>query len=53
MAVESQTDFSGGLNTRAPAHLIGADQLSHLRANINSCIRLIQASYNSIESLNI
>ena len=31
MAVESQTDFSGGLNTRAPAHLIGADQLTELQ----------------------
>ena len=31
MAVESQTDFSGGLNTRSPAHLIGANQLTELQ----------------------
>ena len=33
--------------------LIESNQLSHLRANLNSCLRLIQASYDSIESLNI
>ena len=33
--------------------LIEANQLSHLRANLNSCLRLIQTSYDSIESLNI
>ena len=31
MATESQTDFSGGLNTRSPAHLIGANQLTELQ----------------------
>ncbi len=31
MAAESQTDFSGGLNTRSPAHLIGANQLTELQ----------------------
>ena len=31
MATESQTDFSGGLNTRAPAHLIGANQFTELQ----------------------
>jgi len=31
MAVEVQTDFSGGLNTRAPAHLIGSNQLTELQ----------------------
>jgi len=31
MAVESQTDFTGGLNTRAPAHLIGVNQLTELQ----------------------
>ena len=33
--------------------LIETNQLSHLRANLNSCLRLIQTSYDSIESLNI
>ena len=33
--------------------LIETNQLSHLRANLNSSLRLIQASYDSIESLNI
>ncbi len=33
--------------------LIQSNQLSHLRANLNSCLRLIQTSYDSIESLNI
>jgi len=31
MATESQIDFSGGLNTRSPAHLIGANQLTELQ----------------------
>ena len=31
MATESQTDFSGGLNTRSPAHLIGSNQLTELQ----------------------
>ena len=29
------------------------DQIAHLRANLNSTLRLIQASYNSIESVKI
>ena len=33
--------------------LIESNQLSHLRANLNSCLRLIQTSYDSIKSLNI
>ena len=33
--------------------LIESNQLADMRANINSCLRLIQASYDSIESLNI
>ena len=32
---------------------VEADQLSHLRANLNSTLRLIQASYDSIESVKI
>ena len=33
--------------------LIETDQLTHLRANLNSTLRLIQASYNTIESVKI
>jgi len=29
------------------------DQIAHLRANLNSTLRLIQASYDSIESVKI
>ena len=32
---------------------IESDQISHLRANLNSTLRLIQASYDSIESVKI
>ena len=33
--------------------LIESDQLSQMRANLNSCIRLIQTGYDSIESVDI
>jgi len=33
--------------------LIEANQLPQLRANLNSCIRLIQTSYDSIQSVDI
>ena len=33
--------------------LIESNQLAQMRANINSCIRLIQTSYDSIESVDI
>ena len=33
--------------------LIEANQLAQMRANLNSCIRLIQTSYDSIESVGI
>jgi len=32
---------------------VESDQLSHLRANLNSTLRLIQASHDSIESVKI
>lgn len=32
---------------------IESDQITHIRANINSTLRLIQASYDSIESVKI
>ena len=33
--------------------LIEANQLAQMRANLNSCIRLIQTSYESIKSVDI
>jgi len=33
--------------------LVESDYLPHLRANLNSTLRLIQASYDSIESVKI
>ena len=33
--------------------LIESNQLPQMRANLNSCIRLIQTSYNSIKSVDI
>ena len=33
--------------------LIESNQLAQICANLNSCIRLIQTSYNSIESVDI
>jgi len=33
--------------------LIEANQLAQIRANLNSCIRLIQTSYDSIKSVDI
>lgn len=32
---------------------VESNQLTHLRANLNSTLRLIQASYDSIESVKI
>ena len=32
---------------------VETDQMPHLRANLNSTLRLIQASYDSIESVKI
>ena len=33
--------------------LVESNNLAHMRANLNSCIRLIQTGYNSIESVDI
>ena len=33
--------------------LIASEHLPHLRANLNSTLRLIQASYDSIESVKV
>ena len=32
---------------------VESNQIPHLRANLNSCIRLIQASFDSIKAVNI
>ena len=32
---------------------VETDQIAHLRANLNSTLRLIQASYDTIESVKI
>ena len=33
--------------------LVESNNLAHMRANLNSCIRLIQSGYDSIESVDI
>jgi KEOPS complex subunit Pcc1 len=33
--------------------LIESSQVAHMRANLNSCLRLIQTSYDSITSVDI
>ena len=33
--------------------LVESNQLAQMRANLNSCVRLIQTSYNSIKSVDI
>ena len=33
--------------------LIESNNLAHMRANLNSCIRLVQTGYDSIESVDI
>ena len=40
-------------NYQFPILLIESNQLSQMRANLNSCIRLIQTGYDSIESVDI
>ena len=33
--------------------LLESNNLAHMRANLNSCIRLVQTGYDSIESVDI
>lgn len=49
---ENPTKTSMSLNDKITI-LIESDNISHLRANLNSTLRLIQASYDSIESVKI
>ena len=49
---ENQTKTEMSFNNKITI-LIESNELTHMRANINSCIRLIQTSYDSIKSVNI
>lgn len=49
---ENPTKTKMSLNKKIEI-LIDSDSLPHLRANLNSSLRLIQASYDSIESVKI
>ena len=46
MATETQSDFRGGLNTRSPAHLIGANQLTELQ-NVDLSHSDLRGEYGS------
>ena len=49
---ENPTKTKMSLNKKIEI-LIESDSLPHLRANLNSSLRLIQVSYDSIESVKI
>ncbi|NJK78238.1 MAG: hypothetical protein HC944_05810 [Nanoarchaeota archaeon] len=49
---ENPTKTSMSLNDKITIS-IESDHIPHLRANLNSTLRLIQASYDSIESVKI
>lgn len=46
MPSESQTDFSGGLNTRSPAHLIGINQCTELQ-NVDLSHKDLRGEYGT------
>jgi KEOPS complex subunit Pcc1 len=50
---ENPTKTSVSLKKNALCISIDTDELPHLRANLNSTLRLIQASYDSVESVKI
>jgi KEOPS complex subunit Pcc1 len=59
-AIQTDNKFSAGTPTKTTMSLdkkitilINAQELSHLRANLNSTLRLVQASNDSIESVKI
>jgi KEOPS complex subunit Pcc1 len=59
-AIQTDNKFSGETPTKTTISLdkkitilIDAQELSHLRANLNSTLRLVQASNDSIESVKI
>ncbi len=50
---ENPTKTSVSLKKNTLHMSIQSDELPHLRANLNSTLRLIQASYDSVESIKI
>ena len=50
---ENPTKTSVSLKKNTLKISINTDELPHLRANLNSTLRLIQASYDSVESVKI
>jgi KEOPS complex subunit Pcc1 len=50
---ENPTKTSISLKKNTLHMSIQSDELPHLRANLNSTLRLIQASYDSVESIKI
>ncbi len=50
---ENPTKTSVSLKKNTLNISIDTDELPHLRANLNSTLRLIQASYDSVESVKI
>ena len=59
-SIQTDNEFSGETPTKTTMSLdkkiiilIDAQELSHLRANLNSTLRLVQASNDSIESVKI
>lgn len=50
---ENPTKTSVSLKKDTLCISISTDELPHLRANLNSTLRLIQASYDSVESVKI
>ena len=50
---ENPTKTSVSLKKNTLHISIQTDELPHLRANLNSTLRLIQASYDSVESIKI
>ena len=59
-AIQTDNKFSSETPTKTTMSfdkkitiLINAQELSHLRANLNSTLRLVQASNDSIESVKI
>jgi KEOPS complex subunit Pcc1 len=59
-SIQTDNKFSAGTPTKTTISfdkkitiLINAQEISHLRANLNSTLRLVQASNDSIESVKI
>lgn len=50
---ENPTKTSISLKKNILGISLDTDELPHLRANLNSTLRLIQASYDSVESVKI